>query len=635
MNLFSLYQVSKSFGIKTVLDNVTFGISSGEKLGLVGANGSGKSTLLQIIRGLEEVDSGEVHRSNRAKISYLSQEPRLDPENTIFEEVLNSNKKELELIRKFHLLGESLDQNNESQLKELEKLQEEMERCNAWDLENRTRQYLSQVGLNQMDRKVSTLSGGEGKKVALAKLFMEDADCLLLDEPTNHLDTQTIEWLEGMLLGFPGAVLLVTHDRYFLTHVTQKIVELDPSNARLNVYEGNYDKYLWSKAQEIEIENRTSSNQLKFLKRELEWLRKMPRARGTKSKSRVQQFHSVKEAVRFRPKPLKDFQFDISRRLGDVILEWNQLGKCYGERWLFRNSVHKMTNGEKLGIIGKNGAGKSTFIQVLLEKIKADEGGLKKGVGTELAYLDQNRIGLNPEHTVLQSFDEFGEYIPTNRGRMHVKAYLEKFLFARETLNKKVKVLSGGEKARLLLARLVAIPANFLILDEPTNDLDLDTLRLLEEALIAYPGCAVVVSHDRYFLDRVANAIMEIHEEEETPFLNPGNYSHFRWAKENRDKTIGSKSDTTVSAPTERKGKEKTRKLFGYKEKQELEAIEPELMELEEEIEKLKSLLCTTLEDPAEYKSLGENLVELEAKLASKMDRWAELEEFKQIDEQG
>ncbi len=625
MNCLSIDRLNKQYGIKTILNDLSFGMSQGQKIGLVGANGSGKSTLLRIIMDLEKPDSGTVHRNNSIVYAYLNQEPHLKEDNTVFQEVLEECSEELALLEEYHELSANLT-DERKQLERLERLQENLESLQCWDLENRVKQYLNQVGITNLSRKISTLSGGERKKIALARLFINKADFLLLDEPTNHLDTKTIEWLEDMLCDFEGSLLLVTHDRYFLTRVTDGIADLRQGSIKF--YPGDYQRYLHSVSHEANVQFRTQKNSLSFIRRELQWVEKMPRARGTKSASRLRRFDQAEEDViqtkAMTLKPLEEFQFGLHRKLGNTILEWGQLGKKYTD-WLFRNSSHKVLENERIGIIGRNGAGKSTFIRLFLGETKPDEGWIKKGIHTEFCYFDQERLALDEAHTVLESLQEFGDTVHLENQRIHISAYLEKFQFPRETFKKKVKLLSGGEKARLLLAKLVGSRGNFLVLDEPTNDLDLDTLRILEEAICAYQGCAFIVSHDRYFLDRTCNAILEIGEED-PPLYSSGNYSFFQNIKSRRKLLSTTNKDIEVE---KRERPKRDRKLFGNKETRELEEIEPKISHLEKMVNDLEERLGQPL-DAEEYKPLWDKLNATRMELEESYKRWEILESLKE-----
>lgn len=628
INILSLKAIKKSYGPRLVLDDVNFGIDSKAKMGLVGSNGSGKSTLVKIILGIETADSGEVHRNKSFQFGYLSQEPVFENQGTIFETVLADQKETLDLLRRFEDLSLEVSE-QPSKLAQLEKLQQELESCDAWNLENEVKQSLALMGFRDINRSITELSGGEQKKVALARLFLQKPDFMLLDEPTNHLDTQTIEWLEQKLAEFEGSLLLITHDRYFLQRVTTKIAEID--NGNLRVYDGNYDRYLESKAHQTEVNQRTRHNQLRFLQREYQWMQKMPRARGTKSKSRIQTFEKTKTELSPRMVPLQEFQFGLAHRLGDRILEWNQLGQAFtSDQWLFRNSCHKMLEKERLGITGRNGSGKSTFLKVLLGDMKPLEGSVLPGSNTRFCYFDQQRIQLDPTKTVLQSFEEYGESIQTDRGQMHIKAFLERFLFNRDRLGVKIEKLSGGEKARLMLARMVANPGNLMILDEPTNDLDLDTLRFLEEALAAYPGCAIVVSHDRYFLDRVCTSIMEIGHDI-TPLISAGNYSFLQWIKqENKMSSNSDLLESSQSASITKNQKPRSKKQFGNKETRRLQEIEEQISTLEQNQNKLQEQLQNPVgNQEMNYAAIGNMLSTTERELENLYLEWEELENLR------
>lgn len=630
-NVLSIKAINKSYGPRQVLDDVNFGLDSKTKLGLVGSNGSGKSTLVKIILGLETPDSGEVHRNKSVKFGYLPQEPAFKSSCSLFEAVLADQTETLQLLKQFEALSIEVSE-DPSKIDQLERLQLKLESTDAWNLENEVRQSLALMGFKNIDKSINDLSGGEQKKIALARLFLEKPDFMLLDEPTNHLDTQTIEWLEQKLDEFEGALLLITHDRYFLQRVTSKIAEID--NGNLRVFDGNYDRYLESKAHQADVDERTRHNQIRFLQREYQWMQKMPRARGTKSKSRIQNFEKVKTQLSPKISPLEEFQFGLAHRLGDRILEWNQLGKTFtNDDWLFRNSCHKMLEKERLGITGRNGSGKSTLIKVLLGEIKSEEGSVLPGSNTKFCYFDQQRIHLDPTKTVLESFEEYGEAIQTDRGQMHIKAFLERFLFNRDRLGVKIEKLSGGEKARLMLARMVANPGNLMILDEPTNDLDLDTLRFLEEALAAYPGCAIVVSHDRYFLDRVCTSIMEIGEQE-TPLISAGNYSFLQWIKQQNKASMQAENAENKEFKLNKKyQKVRAKKKFGNKETRRLTEVESEIQALEKSQSELKKILSEPNQSlTVDYMKLGTQLLELDQKLEALFLEWEELESLRLAD---
>ncbi|PCJ17338.1 MAG: hypothetical protein COB02_14020 [Candidatus Cloacimonadota bacterium] len=625
VNILSIEKVSKQYGVTKVLDEINFGLVENQKIALIGSNGSGKSTLMKIVMGDETADSGNIHKNKNFKFAYLSQNPKLTAGNTIFEEVLQDNQKELRLLEKFEKITLEISSNSTDKLiQQLANIQDEMDALDVWSIDNKVRQYLHQIGIDDHTAKVDSLSGGEIKKVALAKIFLQQADCLFLDEPTNHLDTYSIEWLEQMLIDYKGALLLVTHDRYFLTNVIDTIVNLD--RGTLKVYEGNYDKFLESRALEAEVEDKTNKNKSSFLKRELVWINKQPRARGTKAKYRVDQFEDISASLSYRPDPMGEFRFGLSRKLGNTILEWSQLGKKY-DKWLFKNSVHKVLEGEKIGIIGKNGAGKSTFIKILLDQVKADEGRVIVGQNTHFCYLDQNRAFLNEEDTVLESMSEFGEFLSFQGKTIHVNSFLDRFHFYTDSHSKKIKLLSGGERARLLLARMMATEGNFLILDEPTNDLDLLTLRLLEEAVLAYEGCAFIISHDRYFLDRVCTSVIEIGEEV-TPFYTPGNFTIFKLLKEKRAlESFELKQKQELTQKTE-KSKRKVKK-FGYKEQNELKKVLLKIDELEAQKESLDEQIVN-LVNYDKYNDLAQSLKTIKHDLESIYQRWEDLEELKE-----
>ncbi|MBW7875880.1 MAG: ABC-F family ATP-binding cassette domain-containing protein [Candidatus Cloacimonetes bacterium] len=627
MNVLSVDQVSHSYGVKPVLNQVSFGLNMGEKAGLIGANGSGKSTILRLILGLETPDKGRIHLNQQVKLAFLPQEPELDPGDTVLQAVLRTRPEIHQALKEYAELTEKLALYPEDAqiLQKLEQAQFVLEKMGAWELEDEARRSLKQLGITDFSRLVGGMSGGEQKKVALAALFLQPSEFLLLDEPTNHLDTQSIEWLEERLLDYTKTMLLITHDRYFLSRITSRILDLDMG--KLTPFEGNYSEYLVHKATQMEVDAQTLKSTQSFLKRELEWVRRMPRARGTKSKYRLDQYDEIKSSLSFRPRPMDEFRFPMGRRLGNRILEWTNLGKQYDGKWLFRHGVHKVLAGEKIGIVGRNGAGKSTFLRCLLGEIKADEGFCEPGQNTEFAYLTQKRLLPDENLSVYQAMEDLGEAIPIGNQKLSLYSYLERFDFKGDTIHKRISRLSGGERARLLLARMVASQGNFLILDEPTNDLDLPTLRLLEEAIFEFEGSCLIVSHDRWFLDRTCNAIMEIGEDE-TPFYTAGNYTLYRLLKDRIREKAEEKPESQIE-----KGKSETRgvrvkKGLSFKEQQELKQVEEKIAEIELRLKSIGNELESG-KDYTQFQALGKEQEKLQTELSQLFDRWEALEMIK------
>lgn len=620
MNLISVENVAVAYGVRQILEGAQFGLNRGEKVALVGPNGSGKSTLVRLILGREQPDTGRVSRMNGLKMATLDQNPEFQAGHTLLQAVLWARPDILKALNQWKKVIASED------MEQMASLQEELERMGAWQLEDQARASLKRLGFEDENRRIEGLSGGERKKLALARLFFEPAELLILDEPTNHLDVDSIEWLEERLKAFEGSVLLITHDRYFLENICTRILEIH--RHRIYSFEGNYSDWLEARALRDDIEDRTQQALGSFLKRELEWVRRQPRARGTKSKSRLERFDDARQKVERSLDPLQAFQFTLAHRLGNIILEWGQLGHRFEGEWLFQNSAHKVLKGERIGIVGPNGAGKSTFLRIATSQLEPVAGHVKQGQNTVFSFLSQDRTLPVPGGTVMEQIRHFGETAPSANGRMGIMPFLERFGFSGDTWTQKAAQLSGGERARLLMACMVAQGANFLILDEPTNDLDLDSMRLLEEALIAFEGAAFIVSHDRWFLDRVATTILEIGVTN-PPLITAGNFSIFKALKE-ASQSEAVETSKEVKAAGSRP--ERRKKLFGFKEQKELEEVEIMVSELELRVEALNEALVS---DPSDYEAcarISAELTEAKSLLDEKIQRWAELEEMKEED---
>ncbi len=508
--VFTLRNVRKAHGDKVVLDNVTLSFLHGAKIGVVGPNGTGKSTLLKIMAGLDQPSNGDAIRDPEATVGMLQQEPPLTEGKTVLdnvEEAVGDIKAKLD---RFNKISEELadpDADYDKLLAEMGDLQSDLDHANAWDLDSRLDQAMDALRCPPPDALVDNLSGGERRRVALCKLLLQQPDLLLLDEPTNHLDAESVQWLEGHLATYPGAVLAVTHDRYFLDNVASWILELD--RGKTHPYEGNYSTYLETKKSRLQIEGQKDAKRAKMLERELEWVRSNPKARQAKSKSRLARYEELAaEAERNRKVDLAEINIPAGPRLGDVVLEAKGVGKSFGDRVLMHDLSFSLPRAGIVGVIGPNGVGKTTLFRMIVGEEKPDSGELNVGQTVKISYVDQSRGGIDPNKNVWEVVSDGLDHIKVANFEMPSRAYIASFGFKGPDQQKKAGVLSGGERNRLNLAMTLKMGGNMLLLDEPTNDLDVETLQSLEDALLEFPGCAVVTSHDRWFLDRVATHIL-------------------------------------------------------------------------------------------------------------------------------
>ncbi len=607
---------------QVVLDRASLTVQERDRIGMVGRNGSGKSTFLRILAGLQTPDAGEVTQRRDLIIGYLPQAFTLDLTLTVADNIRVGARPVLDLIQQFESLPADSKKHAE--------LEQRILALGGWDLDHRMAAAMAHLNCPEGERRLDTLSGGEQRRVALCRAIISRPDLLILDEPTNHLDTESIEWVGDFLESYPGAFLLVTHDRYFLDRITGVIAEL--ANGTIYSYAGNYTDYLLARAEREAAAEITEHKRQMFLRRELDWVRRGPPARTTKSKSRLDRYFQT--AGQSAPELDKDVDLVIPPPppLGNRIVELVNVGMDLGGRRLFTGLNLDFAPGQRLGITGRNGLGKTTLLKIILGQLQPTEGTVKSGQLTRFNYVDQGRLQLNEERTVLEEISDGTEFVIFGEESLSLRAYLKRFLFTDERISTRVKHLSGGERSRLLLARILKNGGNFVILDEPTNDLDLPTLRVLEEALIAFPGVGVVVSHDRYFLNRVCTSILAFEGDGQLTH-SVGDYDYYVEKRARRTALLAppawaSARKCKAPTPVKHPGSERPRRL-SFKEARELEGMESAILALEENIVRLEASFV----DPDFHRKFGLRSEEMTAELADAKqqlarlyERWQELE---------
>lgn len=572
MNYLSVENISKSYGERVLFDNLSFGINKDQKIAFVAKNGTGKTSILKIITGEDTPDSGQIVMRKEIKMEFLSQEPKLNPELTIEESILSSDNHVLKIIAEYEKALLNPDDHETYQ-----KAFDKMDSNNAWDFETQYKQILFKLKLDDLSLKVKNLSGGQKKRLALAICLLSKPDLLILDEPTNHLDLEMIEWLENYFAKEPITLFMVTHDRYFLERVCNEIIELD--NGKLYQYKGNYSYYLVKKEERIAAENASVDKAKNLYVKELDWMRRQPKARTTKSKSRQDDFYVIKEKAHSRRKE-HQVELEINmERMGSKIIEMHKVSKKFNDKVILNSFDYTFNKGERIGIIGKNGTGKSTFLNILTQTMQPDSGKVVIGETIKVGYYTQSGINPKPEQKVIDIIKEFGEYIPLTKGRtISATQLLERFLFDRKKQHDYVEKLSGGELKRLYLCTVLIQNPNFLILDEPTNDLDIVTLNVLENFLLDYPGCLLVVSHDRYFMDKIVDHLFVFRGNGEIEDF-PGNYSDFRTYEDSAEPI---KEEVVEGQTTKSNWKEQqVKKGLSFNEQKELQKLEREIKDLE------------------------------------------------------
>ena len=628
MNLLTIENLGKQFSERMLFDNANLMINKGDRVGLIGVNGSGKSTLLRIIAGEEAPDSGSVNIWGNVTVQYLAQEPILDDSLTVLEQIFHSDSPQMKLLRDYQQASQNLERvpDNIDYQTESARLSTEMDQSGGWAAEANAKAVLTRLGIPYFDTQIATLSGGQRKRVALARALIDRADLLILDEPTNHIDAETITWLEDYLATTPGALLMVTHDRYFLDRVVNRITELD--RRQLVSYTGNYSHYLEAHADRHEKLAEAEQKRQKFLQRELEWLRRGAMARSTKQKARKQRIAEMMEISYDRG----DRQVSMAlagRRLGKIVLIANGLHKVYDSVPVVDTLDFTLEPGDRIGIMGANGAGKSTLLNMLADKITLDGGTMEWGDTVHLAYYDQRSIDLDDKMRLIEFIQREAPVITTNEGeRVEADQMLEWFLFPRKMQWGRIGSLSGGERRRLYLLRTLLHQPNVLLLDEPTNDLDVQTLGVLEEYLDHFQGCLIVVSHDRYFLDRTVDYMVRMEDGKLGPRY-PTPYSSFI-RLENEAKGVIQEA-AVAARPANSKAakpvKNRPRKL-SWKEKRELEDLEPRIEELENQKAQLIEQMAASASDYVKMQSLSEQLDKIESETEAAMERWMTLSEI-------
>ncbi len=614
MNYLSVENIAKSFGERVLFKNISFGINQGQKIGLVAKNGTGKTSLLAIISGNDTPDQGNVVVRKDCRVGFLSQQPILDEKATIEEIILSSDNPILQVIAQYEKALE-----NPEDSESLQYAFEAVEAHQAWDFETLYKQILFKLKLPNLHQKVHTLSGGQKKRLALARTLLSKPDLLILDEPTNHLDLEMIEWLEEFFAKENITLFMVTHDRYFLERVCNEIIELE--DGILYSYKGNYSYYLEKRQARIENFEAETSKAKQLYKKELDWMRRQPKARTTKSKSRIDDFSEIKQRANQRRND-HEVQLELNmERLGSKIVELHNVSKSFDNKTLFNKIDYVFKKGERIGIIGKNGTGKSTFLNILTGKLPPDTGKVVLGETVKFGYYNQRGIHVKQGQKVIDVIREYGDYIPLKKGRqISAQQLLERFLFDRKKQYDFVEKLSGGELKRLYLCTVLIQNPNFLILDEPTNDLDIVTLNVLENFLLDFPGCLIVVSHDRYFMDKIVDHLFIFENQGIRDF--PGNYSDYRdFEKAHKDEIQQAKKIT----PSKKNRKTNTATKLSYNEQKEYKRLESEIAKLEKQKKQLESDFATQNWAPDKITEESEKLKQLIETLEAKTERWFEL----------
>ncbi|MEG4116305.1 ABC-F family ATP-binding cassette domain-containing protein [Microcoleus sp. N9_B4] len=637
MTIFTLRSIKKDFGIKELLTDASFSLDEGDKVGLIGTNGSGKSTLLKMIAGMESIDSGDRWVNPGSTIVYLPQQPDLDENHTVLEQVFADSGEQMALVREYEEISDQLSHgkgDTDKLMARLSAVSERIDEVDAWDLETKAKLILTKLGIEDFDAKIADLSGGYRKRIALATALLSEPDVLLMDEPTNHLDALSVEWLQNYLNGYRGALLLITHDRYFLDRVTNRILEIDRGD--LYNYAGNYAYYLEKKALAEESAASSVRKHAGVLRRELEWLKRGPKARSTKQKARIDRIKDMR-AQEFKTANGKVEIATAGRRIGKKVIELLNICKAYGDRTLIKDFTYNFTPEDRIGIIGCNGAGKSTLMDIITGRIQPDSGTVEIGTTIHIGYFDQHSEDLTPneDQRVIEYLKSVAELVQTADGEIITASQmLEKFLFPPNQQYAPINKLSGGEKRRLFLLKVLMSAPNVLILDEPTNDLDVQTLAVLEDYLEDFNGCVIVVSHDRYFLDRTIDMVFAL-EPGGNLRLYPGNYSvYLDYKKAEEAKEIKGQKEKEKLTRTAESNNSNTQTFtqkstkVSFNEKREYEQLESQIPQMEAEKQEIEKRLSNNAPSGfAEVKKLSDRLAQLTQQIDRATERWLELAE--------
>lgn len=624
MTLLSANEIRLAYGHQILLDGVTLAVAAGEKVGLVGRNGCGKTSLLKILAGENQADSGEISSRRELRIGYLPQEFELDSESSVYDNIAAGAADVVDALTRY--------ENGDGTEAELDQFLALIEQADGWNLDARIKALSNALGTPPLEVETGPLSGGEKRRVALCRALASQPDLLLLDEPTNHLDADSIRWLEDFLKTYAGAVIFVTHDRYFLNVIATRIIEI--ADGKAFSHPGNYTAFLESKAIRQEIAENAERKRQKFLKEELEWVRAGVKARTTKSRSRLDAYHEIAG----QDAPVREGEMELlippPPRLGNTIVEFEQVGINVGSeahpRWLFRKLDLSLDEGQCTGIVGKNGVGKTTLLKIALDQLAPSEGTAVLGKQVKINYIDQSRMQLDGTGSLLDEISDGNEKIFFGDETIGARAYLRRFLFSDERINERVDLLSGGERARLMLAKVLKTGGNLIVLDEPTNDLDLQSLRMLEEALAGFPGTILVVSHDRYFLDRICDQIIAF--EDDGVRVTPGNFSYYlekRQARENAARAQATAAAREVAARKKAAAQKAKPKKLTMAERKELEGMEDRILEAEGKVEELEARLVEVQSDYEEVPKVSAALDEAKLESEKLYARWEELETIK------
>ncbi|WP_102346477.1 ABC-F family ATP-binding cassette domain-containing protein [Bacillus sp. Marseille-P3661] len=626
MNILSVENLSKGYGDKVLFENISFSVAEKERIGVIGVNGSGKSTMLKILSGLEDSDTGEITKPKAYTIEYLPQNPEFEGNGTILDEIFYGDTPLIRLLKRYETaLNElQIDSQNEQKQSVLLKIQQEMDAMNAWDASTQAKAILTKLGLFDHGLNVRNLSGGQKKRVAIARSLIQPANLLVLDEPTNHLDIETIEWLEEYLTRYPGSLLLITHDRYFLDRVTNRIIELDQGN--LYSYDGNYSTFLEAKAIREQNEAASEEKRQNLLRRELAWIRRGAKARTTKQKARIQRFETLQSQSGSRAK--EDLEIAVGgSRLGKKVFEIEGITKTFESKTVIQNFSYIVKPFDRIGIVGPNGSGKSSLLNMLTGKITPDQGTIEVGQTVKIAYYTQENEDMNPDIRVIDYIKETAQVIRTIEGdEITASQMLERFLFTPAAQYTYIKKLSGGERKRLYLLKVLMTEPNVILLDEPTNDLDIETLTILEDYLEDFPGVVLTVSHDRYFLDKTSDLLF-VFEGNGKIRIFYGSYSEY--LEEQKLIENSKKEASDLKKEIQRDAETKPKKLkLSYKEQKEWEGIEDKIMELEDKIRMIQTQIANAGHDFAKIQPLYEDEQRLTEELEQTMERWEQLSEL-------